>query len=217
MAELTPFRVLFQGDSITDAGRRRDAAPSTIEGLGHGYAYLAGAALLSAHARDGWVVENRGISGDKVTDLENRWEADALAREPDLLSILIGVNDTWHGMPGGRGGVGLEAYEAAYRRILDRTREALPRTRLVLGEPFALRCGAVTADWFPELDHRRAVVRRLAGDYDATLVPFQSVFDEAVDEAEPSYWAADGVHPTAAGHARMARAWGHAVGETQLL
>ena len=83
--------------------------------------------------------------------------------------------------------------------------------RIVICEPFVLRCGAVNDGWFPEFDQRRAAAKKLAEGMSLTFVPFQSMFDEAAQKAPPAYWAGDGVHPTLAGHALMAKTWREAV------
>ena len=199
--------IVFQGDSITDADRNREIQDRVkdSQALGRGYAFLAAAKLLSE--KPGLSIYNRGISGNRVTDMAQRWQVDALDLRPDLLSILIGVNDTWHGQHDSARHVPVDQYEAVYRQILDQTREALPQATLVLCEPFVLRCGAVTEAWFPEFDERRAVVRKLAQDYKTIFVPFQEVFDQACQRAQAELWAGDGVHPTLAGHMRMAEAW----------
>ena len=202
--------ILFQGDSITDCGRNRDAAakPNDLCGLGQGYAMMAAAELLSTRPADGLRVFNRGISGNRVVDLYARIQGDILNLKPDVLSILIGVNDTWHGKnPDWSNGVAIPKYERIYRDLLNEVREALPTVKFVLCEPFVLRCGVVRDDWVEEIDQRRAVVAKLAKEFDAVLVPFQSMFDEAVNLAPPEYWAADGVHPSAAGHLLMAKCW----------
>lgn len=205
--------VLFQGDSITDAGRDRNAMQGpTSEALGKGYAALAAARLLSE--RPDWKLSffNRGISGNKVPDLEARWDTDCLRLRPTVVSVLIGVNDTWHPLAGWGPGVPVDRYESAYRSILDRTVRELPGVRLVICEPFVLRCGAVDGRWFPEIDQRRAVCRQLASDFGARLVEFQALFDQAVKSCYPQYWAPDGVHPSLAGHALMAAKWVECVG-----
>ena len=202
--------ILFQGDSITDCGRSRDAAgtPNDLCGLGQGYAMMAGAELLSTRPVDALRVFNRGISGNRVVDLYARIQGDILNLKPAVLSILIGVNDTWHGKnPDWSNGVSIPKYERIYRDLLNEVREALPNVKFVLCEPFVLRCGVVRDDWVEEIDERRAVVAKLAEEFGAVLVPFQSMFDEAVNLAPPEYWAADGVHPSAAGHLLMAKCW----------
>ena len=199
--------VLFQGDSITDFDRdKTNAAPNNQPALGTGYAWLAGAELLVDHPGAKYSVFNRGISGNKVFQLAERWQSDCLDLKPDLLSILIGVNDIWHTLTGKYNGT-VEIYERDYHALLERTRKALPKVKLVICEPFVLRCGAVTDKWFPEFDHYRAAAKRVAGSFHAAFIPFQTMFDEAIKYAPPAHWAADGVHPTSAGASLMAYNW----------
>lgn len=204
--------VLFQGDSITDAGRRRESSgPNDPAGLGRGYPFLLAGALLADHPGAELKVYNRGISGNKVPDLAKRWQEDAVVLKPKILSILVGVNDIWHKLGGHYDGT-VEDYETGYRALLQRTLKEIPGVRVVVCEPFVLRCGAVNAKWFPEFDQRREVARKLADETGLIWVPFQSMFDEATQAAPPQYWAGDGVHPTLAGHALMAKTWREAVG-----
>jgi lysophospholipase L1-like esterase len=204
--------ILFQGDSITDAGRsREDQGANTQAALGSGYAWLAATGLLVGRSGEDPRVLNRGISGNKVFELAERWDADCLQLEPDLVSILIGVNDIWHTKGGGYDGT-VEVYERDYDALLVRTRAALPRVRVVVCEPFVLRCGAVDASWFPEFDEYRAAARRVADTRGATWVGFQQMFDEAVEYAPAEHWAGDGVHPSSAGAALMAQTWLRTVG-----
>jgi lysophospholipase L1-like esterase len=200
--------VLLQGDSITDAGRnRRDEDKSNDRGaLGGGYAFLIAANLLATQRDPELKVYNRGISGHKVFQLADRWDKDCLALKPDVVSILIGVNDIWHKLDGRYDGT-IEIYERDYRALLERTQRELPGVKLVVCEPFVLRCGAVNDKWFPDFDGYRAAARQVATAFDAVFVPFQSMFDEAVKDTAPSYWAADGVHPTIAGAQLMAQTW----------
>jgi lysophospholipase L1-like esterase len=204
--------ILFQGDSITDAGRSREKAgtPNEQPGLGSGYAWLAASELLVGHPAEGLKVFNRGISGNKVFQLADRWQADCLDIQPTVLSILIGVNDIWHKLDGKYDGT-VEIYERDYRALLQRTRKALPEVKLVICEPFVLRCGAVNEKWFPEFDTYRAAARRIAHDWHATFIAFQTMFDEAVKYAPPERWAKDGVHPTGDGASLMAHHWLRAV------
>lgn len=208
--------ILFQGDSITDAGRRKEpdvaAMPNSHAALGGGYAWLAGVELLVDRPADGLKIFNRGISGNKVFQLADRWQADCLDLKPDLLSILIGVNDYWHTLnqkPAYNGTV--EVYERDFRALIERTKKGLPRVTLVICEPFVLRYGAVTEQWFPAFDHYRAAAKRVAKSFHAAFVPFQAMFDEAVKYAPAEEWVKDGVHPTAAGAALMAHFWRMAV------
>ena len=142
--------ILFQGDSITDAGRSRepDLPPNT--GLGSGYPLFVAGALLNELPGRGLRFLNRGVSGNRVVDLYARWKIDALNLEPDIISILIGVNDTWHEF-GSRNGVEVPRYETVYRLLLSWTREVLPAVKLVLCEPFVLPTGVVREAWLPEI------------------------------------------------------------------
>jgi len=203
--------VLFQGDSVTDCGRKRAVADANAAGpLGTGYPLLVASAELAAHPQSGFKFYNRGISGNKIPDLEQRWAADTIALKPDVLSILIGVNDFWHTKTHGYKGT-VADYETGYTALLQATRQALPSVRLVVIEPFLLRCGAVDASWFPEFDERRAAAARVARQVGATFVPMQARFTQLASRGTPEYWAADGVHPTAAGHGLIAERWRHAV------
>jgi lysophospholipase L1-like esterase len=200
--------VLFQGDSITDAGRNKDVLdPNNAAAFGDGYALMIASQLLGVHAGLKLQCYNRGISGHKVPDLDARWQTDTIDLKPTVLSILIGVNDMWHKLGGKYDGT-VEDYEEGFAALLAKTIPALPGVKLIICEPFVLRYGAVTEEWFPEFDERRAAARRVADLAGATWVPFQSMFDDVVsDETPPEYWAGDGVHPTMAGHALMAKTW----------
>jgi lysophospholipase L1-like esterase len=204
--------ILFQGDSITDAGRdrSRENTPNDVRALGSGYAFLAASQLLAEHPAANLKIYNRGISGNKVFQLAERWDADCISLKPDVVSVLIGVNDIWHRLNGQYSGT-VEVYEKDYLALLERTRKALPQVKLVICEPFVLRCGAVNDKWFPEFTEYRAAARRVADSFNAVFVPFQSMFDEATRKAPANYWAADGVHPTVAGCHLMARIWLEAV------
>ncbi|MCP5537906.1 MAG: SGNH/GDSL hydrolase family protein [Akkermansiaceae bacterium] len=204
--------ILFQGDSITDAGRSRKhaAQANQHEALGKGYAWLAASQLLVDRPTEQLKIFNRGISGHKVPQLAGRWQKDCLDLKPDVLSILIGVNDIWHGLNGKYDGTPA-SYEKAYLALVERTLKALPEVKLVICEPFVLRCGAVKDNWFPTFDAYRASAKKVAKTFGATFVPFQSMFDKAANIAPPEHWARDGVHPTADGASLMAHNWLKAV------
>ncbi len=207
--------ILLQGDSITDAGRSRETQDTANDFamLGNGYAKLIAYGLLSKHADMELKIYNRGISGHKVPDLDARWDKDCINLKPDVVSILIGVNDMWHKMNGNYAGT-VESYETGYKALLKRTKEALPNAQLIVCEPFALRCGAVKDTWFPEFDQRRAGAKAAAESVGAVFVPFQTMFDDAVKAGSaPEFWGKDGVHPSAQGAALMAMRW---LGDTGL-
>lgn len=196
--------VLFQGDSITAAGRKADATGDGPDALGSGYPLLAASAILTRTPRS-WTFANRAVSGDKVPDLAARWPRDTIALEPRVLSVLVGVNDFWQRDMGYAGTAG--DYESQYTALLTDTRRALPGVRILVLEPFVLRCGAVDPTWFPAFDERRAAAARVARATGATFVPLQASFDEAARRTRPEDWAPDGVHPSAAGHALIAEHW----------
>src|ERR1041385_4432781 len=136
--------MLFQGDSITDAGRNRDSAdPNSAGALGNGYPLLVTAEMLAARPAGQLRFYNRGISGNKVPDLQARWQTDCLDLKPDVLSILIGVNDFWHTLTHGYTGT-VQDYEQQYTALLDQTRQALPSVKLIVFEPFVLKTGVLS-------------------------------------------------------------------------
>jgi len=199
--------VLFQGDSITDAGRKRDDnEPNSQPAMGDGYAWLAAAEMLVDRPDADVKFYNRGISGNKVYQLAERWQQDCLDLKPDVLSILIGVNDYWH-KHNGQYDDTIEVYENDYRALVKRTKEALPDVKLVVCEPFVLKVGAVDDTWFPDFEGYPAAAKRVADEAGAVWVPFQSMLDDAAKIAPPEYWLRDGVHPTSAGATLMAHQW----------
>ena len=206
--------ILFQGDSITDCGRKRESITcNNTDQLGGGYALFTAASILKSQADKQPKIYNRGISGNKVYQLRERWEIDTLSFMPDVLSILIGVNDYWHKLNGKYNGT-VEIYENDLRDLLKYTKEKLPNIQLVLCEPFALSGGSAIndAEWFPVFDNYRASLKKLAGEFNAVFVPFQAAFDEAVKVAPATYWSTDGVHPDLPGRQLMAEVWLKATG-----
>jgi lysophospholipase L1-like esterase len=206
--------ILFQGDSITDASRKREANDcNTIDMLGMGYPLFTATSLLEKQAAKSPKIYNRGISGNKVFQLRERWDTDTLAFKPDVLSILIGVNDYWHTLSGKYDGT-IEVYENDYRNLLKYTAEQLPNTQLVICEPFILLGGSAIKEkeWLPMFDAYRVAAKKLAAEFNAVFVPFQSAFNEAVKLAPATYWSADGVHPGLPGRQLMAEVWLKATG-----
>jgi lysophospholipase L1-like esterase len=201
--------LLFQGDSITDWGRNRqeEDIPNKQSQLGSGYVLFTAANLLSNHADKDFKIYNRGISGNKVYQLAERWEKDCILLQPHLLSILIGVNDFWHTKTGSYEGT-LSTYETDYRNLLSRTKNDLPGVKIVICEPFIIHGGsALDETWEKDFAPYREVAKAMARDFELTFVPFQTVFNEALKQAPAEYWGPDGVHPSMAGAQLMAQTW----------
>jgi acyl-CoA thioesterase-1 len=189
--------VLFIGDSVTDCGRRDDADGN----LGHGYVRLIDEAFRAGGTPA--TIVNRGIGGDRVRDLVERWEKDCLALTPTLVSVLIGVNDTWRRYDD-NDPTSVEAFTACYRSIL----AALPGRddmALVLMEPFLLPVTEGKRQWRADLDPKIAAVHELAAEFGAVLVPTDGYLNGL--DLDPAEIAADGVHPTELGHQLLAKLW----------
>ena len=196
--------VVFIGDSITDGGRQRTGNDFNHT-MGQSYAYLLAATLGNQLAERDLTCLNRGIGGNRISDLQNRWQNDVIALKPDLLSILIGINDTFSGH-----GETTEQFEQIYDTLLRDTLLALPKIKIVLGEPFVLAVGKYR-DSYPtarvEVAQRQAAVARLAARYRLPLIHYQAVFDAALQRAPADHWLWDGIHPHYAGHGLMAAEW----------
>lgn len=200
-------RILFQGDSITDGNRGRSADPNHI--LGHGYAFIIAANFGAGMAENDLTFINRGVSGNTVLDLEKRWQKDTLDLKPDILSILIGVNDKGRNVP-------MDQYEQVYDKLLTATKAANPNVKLVLCEPFLVNHLSKTPPkGSPNGDivQRQQIVAKLAQKHGAALVHFQKALDEACKRAPASHWIWDDVHPTYSGHQVLADEWERAVRE----
>lgn len=185
--------LLFQGDSITDCGRNR----SDISSLGDGYVYQ-----LKNYFPNTRII-NRGISGDRTEELLNRWEVDVLSHQPDVLSLLCGVNDVWHFYNFGKP-IDENTFESNYRMLIDLTIEKSPQTKIILIEPFSFSIGAFDASWRPMLDAFITIVSKIASHYHLPLIHM----DKHMKAWEKTYGATallgDGVHPTELGHQLMA-------------
>ena len=194
-------RILFQGDSVTDCGRDRDDPAA----LGYGYVMLIAAALQARAPEMELTILNRGIGGNRSRDLVARWSQDCIDLAPDWVSIMIGINDTWR-RSDSNDPTTAEQFESAYRTLLERV-TAETSARIVLCEPFLLDHPADRLAWRQDLNPKLAIVRGLAGEFGAMLVPLDVVFGDLRETPRPDYWAADGVHPTLAGHGLIAQTW----------
>jgi lysophospholipase L1-like esterase len=203
----SPKTILFQGDSITDGGRSFDADWNHV--FGQGYVYLIASRMGYEYPAREYSFLNRGISGNKVTDLAARWQKDTLDVQPDLLSILIGVNDLFGVVVRGEKATA-DDFGHSYDTLLARTKKYLPNVVLVLCEPFILPVGMVLKnqnEWTNGLQKRQAIVKDLATQYDAIFVPLQTAFNKALRKAPANHWIWDGIHPMPSGHELIAKTW----------
>ena len=201
------MKILFQGDSITDCGRNTSNG-STIS-IGQSYPMLIDG-RLSVDYPGKFVFENFGISGNRIVDVYARIKKDCWNREPDVLSILIGINDVWHEVGEGKNGVDAERFYNVYRMLVADTLKRFPNMDMILMEPFVLKASATVDNWEyfnTETKLRAEAVKQIAGEFNKVFLPLQDKFDEAMNICHASYWAADGVHPTPAGHQLIADQW----------
>lgn len=199
--------ILFQGDSITDCGRNTHCG--SMVSIGQGYAGLV-CAELSYRRPHEYEIINRGISGNRIVDVYSRIKADGWNLNPDIFSILIGVNDVWHEIAE-QNGVDAERYEKIYRMLVSDTITRFPDIKILILEPFVLKSEATAEKWDEfksEVSLRAAAAKRVADEYGLIFVPLQERFDRAEESTgDTAYWLADGVHPTPAGHKLIANAW----------
>ena len=206
-------RLVFQGDSITDMKWGRNEKDRNHY-LGHSYVYLVAARLGVDLPEQDCEFFNRGMSGHKVADLRNRWQTDAIDLKPDLISVLVGVNDVGRNLKG----VDVAQWEDNYRFMLSASCDANQELGIVLLDPFVLPSGRLEEQtayqaWRGQVDRLIPVVERLAAEFDAVHVQTQVMFDEAAEKASPEHWIWDGVHPLPQGHELIAREWIRKVSE----
>lgn len=208
--------ILFQGDSITDGLREKnkDRAWDLNHQMGHGYAFLVNARWGAQYPERHFAFINRGISGNRIADLYGRWQEDAVNLRPDVLSILVGVNDVGYTM-WEQSGSGPERFGRIYQLLLDEARAANPALLPVLMEPFVMPVGDrkdTYQDWLSLLQPLQKQTRLIAERNGAIFIPLQERFNALCEVREASYWVWDGIHPTVCGHQVIADAWMEAVG-----
>lgn len=220
------LRILFIGDSITDGnwgnacGMAKPASERNLWDMNHiygsGYMYLCASHYQGNYPEKEYEFFNRGISGNTLQDLERRWEADAVGIKPDVLSVLVGTNDIHYYLQGDKKEpFDFLSWEKRYRSLLARSLEANPELKIVLGTPFVANVGNMRKSGdFGERDSlvRRCavIVEKIAQDYQAVCLPYNTMFDDLLKTCPTSkenYWIWDGIHPTPAGHRRMADMW----------
>ncbi len=197
-------RILFQGDSITDAGHSRQNDASR----GDGYVTLVSANLGMNNPGEFEFI-NRGIGGNRIIDLLARVKVDIINLEPDYLSILVGVNDV-AGEINNRNGVDTGRFEIYYNMLIEQIKEALPDIKIMILEPFLLKGSETEAEWDiyrKGVEKKAEAARRIAEKHNLVFIPLMKKFDELQRYAPATYWLLDGVHPSAMGHELIKREW----------
>ncbi len=208
--------ILFTGDSITDGNRykKKEQEWDLNHQMGHSYAYIINGLLGALYPQKQFHFRNKGVSGDRIIDLYARIETDLLPLRPDIVSILVGINDG----PGGKNNnqpTPRGKYEQLYRMFLDEIKKELPDCQLILMEPFVCNAGNMRSEyalWRDCITGYGQTVKRLAEDYQTLFVPLQQAFDQKCAQTRAEYWSWDGVHPTENGHGLIAMEWMKAAG-----
>ncbi len=200
--------IVFQGDSITDASRdKANLNYNDLGAFGSGYAGLVASQLLNDHPDKKLKIYNKGVSGNKVFQLADRWDKDCLDLKPDVLSVMVGINDYWHTKTYGYKGT-LKTYKDDYIKLLQRTKDKFPDVQLIIAEPYGVKgVKHIDESWYPYFDEYRKACHEVSGQFDAIFIPLQQLFDNAQKAMPGKYWTADGVHPSFAGIQIMATAW----------
>lgn len=194
---------LFQGDSITDCGRRDGAAP-----YGGGYAALFREMTLALYPERDITFINKGIGGNTTKDLKERWDDDTIRVQPDWMSLLIGINDLHRYLfnPDPAIKVSVAEYRDHYDWLLERVTKDTP-AKLVLLEPFYISISScdtnrkLVLDLIPEYIQ---VVHDMAAKYNALLVPMHSVYEAHLVFHDADHFCPEPVHPNRGGHLVMA-------------
>lgn len=219
--------VLFIGDSVTDGGWGRSGGSMKPSGernhtdlnhiYGHSFMMLCATHYESSQPDAGWQFYNRGISGNTLAQLADRWQSDVLCLQPDVVSILVGINDVYDFMRAKKENpdstFDFASWEKQYRSLLDSLRANNSIIKIMIGAPFISNDGkngklSNYAEYERTVRQLAAITKGIARDYGAAFLPFDRMFTQlTVQQPRPGYWIWDGVHPTPAGHRRMADLW----------
>lgn len=198
------IRILFQGDSVTESGR----SYTDDRIIGYGYATMV-KGVLGADMPGKYEFINRGIGGNRITDIYARIKCDIINLKPDVMSILIGVNDVWKNL-NIADGVDAEKYPVIYSMLIEEIKEALPDIKIMIMEPFALKGSGNESYWDEfkcEISKRADYAKEIANKHGLKFIPLQKIFDDAAEKVGNEYWLYDGVHPTAMGYELIKREW----------
>ena len=200
------MKILFQGDSITDAGRDK----RNYHELGAGYPKFAAEYIKEAFPETDFEFINFGISGNRTDQLFDRLYTDGIAFEPDIISILIGINDVWHRYGASKITTTDAQIETNYRAILERLKKET-KAKIVILCPFLLDDESKEY-WRVEVDRVIAIVRKLADEFADVYIPLDLLFEKALKtQPEPKFYSADGVHPNDNGRAFIGKHYADAI------
>lgn len=187
------MKILFQGDSITDAGRDY----GDYHHLGYGYPLYAAELIRKQFPNNEFEFVNLGISGNRTCDLMARWKTDCIDLQPDIVSILIGINDTWRRYDN-NDPTTTEQYESNYRYLLQEIKNNTS-AKIMIMEPFVLHNEPGKDAWREDLNPKIDAARRLAHEFADIYIPLDGLLAAASVEKGPTYWSEDGVHPNEQG------------------
>ena len=220
-------RVLFIGDSVTDGGWGRSGGSMKPSGernhtdlnhiYGHSFMMLCATHYESCLPDADWQFFNRGISGNTLAQIADRWQSDALSLKPDVVTVLVGINDVYEFMRAKKenpdSAFDFASWEKQYRSLLDSLRCGNSNIKIMIGAPFISNDGkngklSNYAEYDSMVSQLAAITKSIAHDYNATFLPFNSMFAQLIaQQPRPGYWIWDGIHPTPAGHRRMVDLW----------
>lgn len=200
------MKILFTGDSITDMSRNR-TTNFFYDSYGYNYTFFI-AGELGVKKPNKHQILTRGISGNRIVDLYARFRADVLNDYPDVISILIGVNDVWHGIASNNG-VPVDVYERFYNMIIEDTRKEFPNIKFIILEPFVLK-GSATEEKFEQFKkvyEYAKVAKKIADEQGCVFVPLQKMFEDKAEKDGVETYLYDGVHPSVVGAKLIADQW----------
>ena len=207
------MRILFMGDSVTDMCRQREVPDGIIFGYGHGHPFFVAEKLLKRSPSD-FAIVNRGIGGDRTVDLwirMNRKEIDVKKEMPDVVSLLIGINDIWRKYDDPKYGLNLDEFEKNYRLIIEKIISDAPNAKIILNEPFALCCASTALcgwdNFSKDVVEYSKKVQELAKEYGLYFLPLQQILNDAEKKYGARYVLSDGVHPDVIGASLVAEQW----------
>ena len=202
------MKLVFFGDSTTDMVRNRSVEDGNVHSYGDGYVFFLAGELLEENP-NGYEIINRGEGGNRIYQLYARLKKDVWNQKPDVLTILVGINDVEH--KGNETGTDLARWEKIYRMIIEETRERLPNIKIILMEPFDLYLDGADEEIrevkIATIRRYNKILNTLCKEYDCEFIPLQDKFEEVAKRNGAKNYLYDGCHPNIAGSKLIAREW----------